>query len=78
MKRIGLFGSYVRGEQKAKSDIDILVVFKEGKKAFDNYMELKFFLERLFEIEINFVIVESIKPDLRSRILEDVRYATKM
>ena len=45
VKRIGLFGSYIKGEQKQKSDIDILVEFKKGMKTFDNYMELKFFLE---------------------------------
>jgi len=38
MKRIGLFGSYLRHEQKRESDVDILVEFEEGKTTFDHYM----------------------------------------
>lgn len=37
VKRIGVFGSYERGEPKERSDIDILVEFKKGKITFDNY-----------------------------------------
>ena len=36
IKRIGLFGSFVRGEQRPESDIDLLVEFEPGKKTFDN------------------------------------------
>ncbi|RLI73953.1 nucleotidyltransferase [Archaeoglobales archaeon] len=75
VKRIGLFGSYVRGEQRAKSDIDILVEFVEGKKTFDNYMDLKFFLEDLFKCKIDLVIVDAIKPALKEYILKSVKYA---
>jgi len=76
VRRIGLFGSYIRGEQKPGSDIDILVEFEKGKKTFDNYMELKFFLEELFKCNVDLVIFESIKPDLKPYILRSVRYAT--
>ncbi len=38
ISKIGLFGSYVRQEQKADSDIDILVDFQEGHETFDNFM----------------------------------------
>ena len=76
VKRIGLFGSCVRGEQKKGSDIDILVEFEKGKKTFDNYMELKFFLEDLFNCKVDLVILESIKPDLKPHILRSVKYAT--
>ena len=75
VKRIGLFGSYVKNEQKKESDIDILVEFEEGKKTFDNYMDLKFFLEDLFQCKVDLVIKESIKPDLRKYILDSVKYA---
>ena len=46
VKRIGVFGSYIKGSQKSDSDIDVLVEFEKGRKTFDNYMELKFFLEK--------------------------------
>ncbi len=75
VKRIGLFGSYVSGEPTGKSDIDILVEFEKGQKTFDNYMDLKFFLEDLFDCKVDLVISESIKPDLRDYILKSVKYA---
>jgi len=75
VKRIGLFGSYARGEQVLKSDIDILVEFKKGLKNFDNYMDLKFYLEELFGYKVDLVINDSIKPSLREPILSGVTYA---
>ncbi len=75
VKRIGLFGSYARGEQGSKSDIDVLVEFDKGKKNFDNYMDLKFYLEKLFGRRVDLVINESIKPSLREPILNGVTYA---
>ena len=76
MKRIGLFGSYTRSEQKAESDIDILVEFEKNQKTFDNYMDLKFFLEDLFKSKVDLVVVEAIKPDLKPYIMRSVRYAS--
>jgi len=75
VKRIGLFGSYLLNEQKPNSDIDILVEFEKGKITFDNYMDLKFFLEDLFKCKVDLVIKESIKPDLKPYILGSVKYA---
>ncbi len=48
VKRIGLFGSYKKDKQNKKSDIDIIVKFNQGDKTFDNYMDLKFYLEDKF------------------------------
>ena len=76
VKRIGLFGSYLRNEQKSTSDIDILVEFEKGKVTFDNYMDLKFFLEDLFQNKVDLVMEEAIKPDLKPYILGSVKYAT--
>ncbi len=75
VKSIGLFGSYARREQEAKSDIDILVEFEKGQKNFDNYMDLKFYLEELFGHKVDLVINGSIKPSLREPILSGVTYA---
>lgn len=76
IKRIGLFGSYVRNEQKEKSDIDILVEFEKGKKSFDNYMDLKFYLEDLLKAKVDLIISDKVKPDLKSNILGSVIYAS--
>ena len=76
VKRIGLFGSFIANKQKSNSDIDILVEFKKGKKTFDNYMDLKFFLEGLFKRDVDLVVKESLKVNLKSNILRRVKYAT--
>jgi len=75
VKRIGLFGSYIRNEQGKKSDIDILVKFEEGMKTFDNYMDLKFFLEDLFGYKVDLVMSDAIKPRLKPYIMKEVVYA---
>jgi len=46
VKRIGLFGSFLKGKQNDKSDIDFIVEF--NKSTFDNYMDLKFFWRNYF------------------------------
>jgi len=74
VKRIGIFGSYVRHEQGKESDIDILVEFKEGCKTFDNYMDLKEFLEKLLGLKVDLVIKSAIKPALKEVILKEVVY----
>jgi len=76
VKRIGLFGSYLTNKQKSDSDIDILVEFKKGEKTFDNYMDLKFYLENLFKHDVDLVIKDALKVKLRSNILRSVKYAT--
>jgi len=76
IRKIGLFGSYVKNEQKAKSDIDILVEFEKGEKTFDHYMDLKFYLEDLFKVKVDLIISDKIKPDLRPNILGSVIYAS--
>ncbi|MEQ9714256.1 MAG: nucleotidyltransferase family protein [Candidatus Asgardarchaeum sp.] len=77
VKRIGLFGSYAKNQPKEGSDIDILVEFEKGKKTFDNYMDLKFFLEDLFKCKVDLVIADALKPDLKPIILGSVIYASE-
>lgn len=72
---IGVFGSYVRGEQREDSDIDILVEFEKGYKTFDNYMELKFFLEEILTSKIDLVIKTAIRDEIKQNILSEVTYA---
>ena len=74
VKRIGLFGSFVRGEQRPNSDIDLLVEFVSGRKTFDNFMDLSFFLEDVFERRIELVTLESLSPYIGPHILKEVEY----
>lgn len=75
VKKIGLFGSYLRNQQNSESDVDILVEFEKDGITFDNYMDLKFFLEKLFNNKVDLVIAEDIKPALKISILRSVKYA---
>jgi predicted nucleotidyltransferase len=62
VKRIGLFGSYVKGKQKQKSDIDFLIEFK--KIDADNFFNLLFLLERMFKRKIDLVDARNLRPEL--------------
>lgn len=72
VKRIGLFGSFAKGKQKKKSDVDFLVEFR--KVGFDNYMDLLFFLEKLLKRKIDLVIEEDLRPEL-NYVKEETIYA---
>lgn len=76
VKRLGLFGSFVRNEQTGDSDIDLLVEFEAGQKTFDNFMQLSFFLEEQFNRPVELVTVESVSPYLRPHITQEVEYVT--
>ncbi len=76
VKRLGLFGSFVRGEPGTESDVDLLVEFDQGKKTFDNFMQLSFFLEELLNRRVELVTPESLSPYIRPHIMEEVEYVT--
>jgi len=73
VRRLGIFGSYARGEQTESSDMDFLVEFE--KATFDNYFDLKFYLEELFGRPVDLGTADTIKPRIRSTILEETVYA---
>ncbi len=73
VKRIGLFGSYARGEASQTSDIDVLVEF--DVPTCDKYMDLKFFLEELFGRSVDMVTSGAIKPRVKPYVDRDVTYA---
>jgi len=74
VKKIGIFGSFVRGEEKERSDIDIIVEFEEGKKNFDNFMNLAFYLEELFRRKVDLLTPESISPYIKPYIEKEAVY----
>ncbi len=73
VKSLRIFGSTVRGENKPESDIDILVEFK-GPATFDEYMDLKIFLEDLLGKQIDLVTEKALKPRLRPYIEKEAIY----
>ena len=74
VERLGVFGSVSRGDETPTSDVDILVGFEEGMKTFDNFMELKFYLEELLGRNTDLITFESIHPLMKERILEEAVY----
>lgn len=71
---LALFGSFVRGEETPDSDIDLLVEL--DVKTYDNYMDLKEYLEALLGRRVDLVLKSALKPRLREPILrEAVRVA---
>lgn len=69
VRRLGLFGSIARNEGRPDSDLDFVVELEHH--TFDSYMDLKFFLEKLFGCRVDLVLAGAIKPRLRERIAKD-------
>jgi predicted nucleotidyltransferase len=72
---IAVFGSYVRNEQHGKSDIDIFVELKPKFRTFDNFMDLKYYLQKITAKEIDLVIKNSIRKELKPTIFEEAVHA---
>jgi len=75
IKEIGVFGSWVRGEQKKNSDIDILVEFEEnaGISLFD-FIEIEDYLRKKVGIKVDLVEKKALKPYIGKNILREVIY----
>lgn len=74
--RFALFGSFLSSRQNGNSDIDLIVEFKQGRKSFDNFMHLVFFLEDLFGRKVELITPESLSPHIGPKILRDLEYVT--
>jgi len=72
VRNIGLFGSFVRGEQTPSSDIDIFVEFLPNKHTFDNFMKVAFLLEDLLGSKVELVTPEALSPYIGPHILKEV------
>jgi uncharacterized protein len=70
-KEIGVFGSFVRGEQHADSDIDVLVEFEEGADLFD-LTGLALFLEEELQRKVDVVPKRALREELRESVLREV------
>lgn len=76
VRRLGLFGSFVRGEQHAVSDVDILVEFEPGQRTFDHFIQLSFLLEDLLGRRIELMTPEALSPHIGPYILGEVEYVS--
>jgi predicted nucleotidyltransferase len=69
-RRLALFGSFARDEQRESSDVDLLVEFEPGAKSFDSFMRLAFLLEDTLGRRVELVTTDSLNPSLRDRMLQ--------
>lgn len=76
VQRLGLFGSFVREDQGPESDVDLLVEFQSGKKTFDNFMDLSFFLEDLLQRRVEVVTTESLSPYIGPNIIKEAEFVS--
>ena len=74
IKSIGVFGSFVRGEQRSKSDIDILVDFENDDMDLFTFIELKNYLSKRLGRKVDLVMKDSLKPHIGKRIMDEVVY----
>jgi hypothetical protein len=72
VRRIGLFGSFATGHNRARSDVDILVELEQYN--YRVYVDLLFHLERLLGRKVDLVIERSIKPAIREQVISETIY----
>ena len=72
VKEIGIFGSYVRGEQKKNSDLDLLVELKSPISLL-KFIALENYLSKLFGVKVDLVMKGALKPRIGRHILSEVQ-----
>jgi predicted nucleotidyltransferase len=73
VKEIGIFGSYVRGEQNEDSDVDVLIAFEKPPSLL-KFVELENYLSETIGIKVDLVMKQVLKPRIGENILAEVIY----
>lgn len=73
VKRLGIFGSYVRGQARSSSDVDVLVEFSGGIDLLD-FVALERYLREQTGAKIDLVSIKALRPEFRGAILNEVVY----
>ncbi len=76
VRRIGVFGSYARGEAMTESDVDVYVEFDDDQRTYDNYFELYELLEKILGRPVDLVTDKALNPTKAALIVPTVRYAS--
>ena len=74
IESIGIFGSFIRNEQKETSDLDIVVKMEKSKKNIHNYLRFKRLLEKELGIKVDVGLENTLKPIVRDCIKKDILY----
>ncbi len=70
VRKLGIFGSYARGDETSQSDVDVLVRF--SKIQFDSYMSVYYLLQKITGKRIDLVIESDLKPELKYVLREAI------
>ncbi len=71
VKSLGVFGSYVRREQRSDSDLDLLVTFDEPPGLL-KFIEMENYLTDLLGVKVDLVMQDALKPAIGKRVLAEV------
>ena len=74
VESIGLFGSSVRGEERAESDLDVLVKFAPGRKSLDSFLEVVDLLESSFDCKVDVMTPESLSRHFGPQIMKEAEF----
>lgn len=74
VQRIGIFGSYAKGQSTEKSDIDFIVEFQPGKKTYDNFIQLAYYLEELLGRKVELLTPDSLTSSMQNLIEPEIQY----
>ncbi|MBI2415860.1 MAG: nucleotidyltransferase family protein [Candidatus Kerfeldbacteria bacterium] len=74
VKRLGLFGSFVRQQQQTDSDVDLLVDFESNQKKYANFIGLVYFLEDVLHRPVELITSDSLTKHLKPHIEKEVEY----
>jgi uncharacterized protein len=71
VKTLGIFGSYIRGEQHKGSDMDLLVEFNDPPSLL-KFIEMEHYLSDLLGVKVDLVMKDALKPAIGKRVLNEV------
>ena len=71
VRRLALFGSVLRGQSHAESDVDLLVEFEPGRKNYDAFLALCAMLEQLLGKPVELVTTEALSPFIGPHVLAE-------
>ena len=74
VNRIGVFGSFVTGEQNKSSDVDLVVEFNKGQKNFHNFIGTANFAEDLLGRKVDLLTPQSLSPYIAPHIEKKIEY----
>ncbi len=72
IRSLGIFGSYVRGEHRKRSDLDLLVEFDDRPLSLFDFVEIQLHLSEVLRIKVDLVEKSTLKPAIGRHILEEV------